>query len=178
MVEVKLNIRECLGCGGSGAMMQYSPSGKRIGYGPCIICDGSGQVRVGKAEDVLMVGSDDIAKQTMRCISLKQPWANMIADGEKTIETRTWWTKYRGPIAIASSKMPNIHPAGCVVAIAVLVDCRPMIFEDEDVACCKVYPDAYSWVLTDVEKIEPRRVKGSQGIYTIDLDSLPLLEAG
>lgn len=46
VVGTELKIEKCRGCGGSGAMMQYSPSGKRIGYGPCIICEGSGRVRV------------------------------------------------------------------------------------------------------------------------------------
>lgn len=46
-MEPNLKIEKCPGCGGSGAMMQYWPmTGKRKGYGPCMICDGSGRVRV------------------------------------------------------------------------------------------------------------------------------------
>ncbi len=41
----------------------------------------------------------------MKAISLWQPWASAIANGVKTIETRSWSTNYRGPIAIhAASK--------------------------------------------------------------------------
>jgi hypothetical protein len=36
----------------------------------------------------------------MKAISLWQPWASLVAMGEKKIETRIWKTKYRGPIAI------------------------------------------------------------------------------
>lgn len=36
----------------------------------------------------------------MRALTLWQPWASLIALGAKTIETRSWSTKYRGPIAI------------------------------------------------------------------------------
>jgi hypothetical protein len=36
-------------------------------------------------------------------LSVKQPWAGFIADGRKTIETRTWKTDYRGPLLICAS---------------------------------------------------------------------------
>ncbi|MBU2700609.1 hypothetical protein Ga0466249_001701 [Sporomusaceae bacterium BoRhaA] len=36
----------------------------------------------------------------MKAITILQPWASLIACGEKKIETRLWPTKYRGPIAI------------------------------------------------------------------------------
>lgn len=40
----------------------------------------------------------------MRAITLTQPWATLVALGEKTIETRSWSTSYRGPIAIHAAK--------------------------------------------------------------------------
>lgn len=40
----------------------------------------------------------------MKCISLWQPWATLIALGEKTIETRSSSTDYRGPLAIHAAK--------------------------------------------------------------------------
>ena len=40
----------------------------------------------------------------MKTISLLQPWASLIAIGAKKIETRSWSTKYRGPLAIHASK--------------------------------------------------------------------------
>lgn len=40
----------------------------------------------------------------MKCISLWQPHASLIAIGEKHYETRTWSTRYRGPIAIHAGK--------------------------------------------------------------------------
>lgn len=38
----------------------------------------------------------------MKAISLLQPWASLI--GAKKIETRSWSTKYRGPLSIHASK--------------------------------------------------------------------------
>lgn len=36
----------------------------------------------------------------MRAVTVHQPWATLIAIGAKTIETRSWATRYRGPLAI------------------------------------------------------------------------------
>ena len=86
----------------------------------------------------------------MRAITLWQPWASLIACGAKRYETRSWVTKYRGPIAIhAATKDPkaifktlplNVKvamspyliehylfwddiPRGAIVATAELVEC-------------------------------------------------------
>jgi hypothetical protein len=43
----------------------------------------------------------------MKALTLWQPWASLIAMGEKKVETRCWSTKYRGELAIhAAAKMP------------------------------------------------------------------------
>ncbi len=104
----------------------------------------------------------------MKALSIKQPWANMIAAGEKTIETRTWLTDYRGDLLIVSSKSPPIHPAGFALAIAELVDCRPMTRGDERAACCDLYPKAQAWVLSNIRRIRPFPVKGKLGIYDVE----------
>lgn len=91
----------------------------------------------------------------MKAITLWQPWATLIAIGAKRIETRSWATSYRGPIAIhAAARRPerfsaagytvrahltkpeyylSRHPGwepvglprGVVMAIATLTDCVP-----------------------------------------------------
>lgn len=38
------------------------------------------------------------------CLSICQPWPWMILRGWKRIENRTWWTNYRGPLAIHASR--------------------------------------------------------------------------
>lgn len=40
----------------------------------------------------------------MKCLVLTQPWASLVAFGEKSIETRSWRTSYRGPLAIMAGK--------------------------------------------------------------------------
>lgn len=84
----------------------------------------------------------------MKAITIKQPWASLIALGEKKIETRAWKTSYRGPILIHAGKqidnwichqepylkILNSHniilssdlPTGVIIAKAILVDCIKM----------------------------------------------------
>ena len=40
----------------------------------------------------------------MKALSLTQPWASLVALGEKRVETRSWATKYTGPLAIHAAK--------------------------------------------------------------------------
>ncbi len=106
----------------------------------------------------------------MKAISLHQPWASLIADGFKTIETRHWPTSYRGPLLICSTQNPKIlsYPLGMALCIVEVVGCRPMTSADENAASCAWYPGAYAWLLEDIYKIEPFPVRGSQGFYKVD----------
>lgn len=40
----------------------------------------------------------------MRALSIRQPWAWLIANGHKDIENRAWATRYQGPLLIHASK--------------------------------------------------------------------------
>jgi len=116
----------------------------------------------------------------MKALSIKQPWATWIAQGRKTIETRTWRTHHRGPLLICASKLPNtvwdrfehrtyLFPTGCAVALCELVDCRPMIQADEPGACCDLYEGAWAWILADIRPLWTRlRVRGYPGLFDID----------
>lgn len=46
----------------------------------------------------------------MRALTLTQPWATLVAIGAKHIETRSWATSYRGPLAIHAGK--GLAPVG------------------------------------------------------------------
>ena len=45
----------------------------------------------------------------MKCLSLKQPYAELLAIGKKTIESRKWSTSYRGNFLIHASKTIDIE---------------------------------------------------------------------
>ena len=40
----------------------------------------------------------------MKCLSLRQPYAELLVSGKKTIELRSWNTKFRGQFLIHASK--------------------------------------------------------------------------
>ncbi len=108
----------------------------------------------------------------MKALSLKQPFANWVTEGKKTIETRTWPTAHRGDLFIVSSKSPPIKPAGTALAIVRVVECRPMTQADETAACCQVYPNAWAWILEDIRPIQPFPVKGSLRLFEVELPEI------
>ena len=110
----------------------------------------------------------------MKALSVKQPWANRIATGGKTIELRTWRTGYRGRLLICSSKRPVIEPAGCAVAVVDLVRCRIMRPEDEEASQSDYHPGAWCWVLDNVRPIKPIPVKGALGIFDCPIEERDL----
>lgn len=104
---------------------------------------------------------------TLQAISLHQPWASLVAAGLKRIETRTWETNYRGPIAIHAAKSvpsyvkkimhdepalsralqlaelspdPNDLPAGAIVGIARLAGTEAI-----NRTIWEYRPDGYPW---------------------------------
>lgn len=117
----------------------------------------------------------------MKALSIRQPWASMIARGEKTIEIRSWGTRYRGPLVICAGKTVAPEdkedcrdlPRGCIVAVARLVDCRPALPSDHVVACCDPDPDTdWAWILKQAEEApHPWKVRGKQGLF--DLPAIP-----
>jgi hypothetical protein len=118
---------------------------------------------------------------TLLALSVKQPWAHLIAYGGKTIETRTWRTGFRGYVLICSSgskplwklcdnKGDPIDPKlGHALCIAKLVDCRMMYKGDEDKAQCTIYPNAQAWVFEDIRPVEPFPVKGKLKLFEVEL---------
>ena len=46
-----------------------------------------------------------------KCLSLKQPYAELLVSGKKTIEVRKWNTKFRGQFLVHASK--NIDEEAC-----------------------------------------------------------------
>jgi hypothetical protein len=72
----------------------------------------------------------------MKCLSLKQPYAELLVSGQKTIELRTWNTKFRGEFLIHASKKidrqacdslkidPHQLTKGAIVGKATLTDVK------------------------------------------------------
>lgn len=109
----------------------------------------------------------------IKALSLHQPWATYIADGKKTIETRTWCTDYRGDMLICSTKKPALKsfPCGMALAIVELRGCRRMLKRDEKAAMCPYAPGRWSWIIGNIRRIDtPFSVKGQQGLFELEID--------
>lgn len=134
----------------------------------------------------------------MKALTLHQPWATLIAIGAKHIETRSWSTSYRGPLAIHASTnrqylryaaamaqwagllwwrfpKPEELPLGAVVAIAELVDCVRMTEENirqipaDELRFGHFAPGRYMWVLNNVRPLDnPVPARGRQGLWEWD----------
>jgi len=79
----------------------------------------------------------------MKVISIRQPWATLIAKGYKDYEFRSWKTKYRGEFLIHASKsiekeklerfekLGLEYPTGKIIAKAMITDCIEVTNEFE-----------------------------------------------
>ncbi len=123
----------------------------------------------------------------MKAITIKQPYASLIAAGIKKYEFRTWKTKYRGELlihagksidkkAVKKFKEYNLdYPTGCIIAKVNLVDCI-LIDEDMKKKLLKenglVYENVsksaeihYGFKLKNVEKIDKIYVNGKLSLW-------------
>ena len=130
----------------------------------------------------------------MKVLSIKEPYATLIATGKKKIETRSFKTNYRGELYIHASgkiqtKLPkekefsslyqkeNLHP-GYILCKCVLTDCILMDEEFiqqvketnfEEYLCGDYQVGRYAWVLDKVEVLPTFFfVKGRLGIWNYE----------
>ena len=127
----------------------------------------------------------------MKVITIKQPWASLIAEGLKKYEFRTWNTKYRGDILIHAGKSIDKkaverfkeynleYPTGCIIAKATLTD---SIYVDDDFVKevgptnPNVYKgiierdnwEGYGFKLENIKKINPIYINGKLSLWDYD----------
>jgi activating signal cointegrator 1 len=119
-------------------------------------------------------------------LTISQPYASLIASGEKWIENRRWETKYRGPLAIHAGKGTQYldrkqltgYPTG-VVAVASMVACFRIADLDrlgDQLATVGLTVEAvrqhehaegpWCWLLRDVRRLRvPCPCSGAQGLW-------------
>lgn len=121
----------------------------------------------------------------MKVITLKQPWATLVAEGLKKYEFRSWKLNYRGEILIhagagvdkeAMKKVQHLnlnYPKKKIIAKVVIEDCikldqkkcieinnlNPLIYGNK-------IRDDYAWKLGKVEKLQiEKEISGKLGIW-------------
>jgi len=107
----------------------------------------------------------------MKALTVREPWASMIADGTKTVEVRSRPTKHRGELAIHVAK-----PTGEVICTVELVDCRPMLRSDYEAAGMpeeQASPSGlFAWVLSTPRLVVPVKWRGQLGIWNLPDESI------
>lgn len=127
--------------------------------------------------DKILVG------ELMKVLTIKQPFATLIAEGVKAYEFRTWKTKYRGDFLIHAGKSIDKkamerykhfgfnYPTGCILAKVTLTDCilvndqfrKVLKQENEEVYGSVIRHtewNGYGFKLENVRKIEPILING------------------
>jgi hypothetical protein len=131
----------------------------------------------------------------MKVLSLLEPYASLIKDKVKCVETRSWKTNYRGELYIhaslkkVSKKDERINSLitllqdkqfeyGYIIAKCKLKDCIYMddeyiknIKENKIEYMCGIYSvGRYAWILEDIEILDkPIPAKGQLGIWNYNL---------
>jgi hypothetical protein len=113
-------------------------------------------------------------------LTVCQPYAELIARGEKLVENRTWPTRHRGPLAIHAGQSrswlaPGDHLRyphlvyGAIVCVVTVVDCVPVA---QLPAALRDHPHAHGpwcWILADPRRLtSPIFKRGRQQIWRLD----------
>lgn len=126
----------------------------------------------------------------LKALTISQPFAELIASGEKWVENRSWPTSYRGPLAIHAGKGLQYlsraelaeFQAGGVVAVAELVACVHLhaVQQREPLPCRQLAAagvsreqllehkhaeGAWCWVLRNVRRCQFAECRGAQGLW-------------
>ena len=126
----------------------------------------------------------------MKCLSLKQPYADLLVSGKKTIEIRSWNTKFRGEFLVHASKKvdrdaclrlkidPDSLIIGSIVGKATLYDVkfyenRNLFLKDRNkhLARTEYSDNKYGFLIKNARKFKkPIVISGKLGFFNVELD--------
>jgi hypothetical protein len=123
----------------------------------------------------------------MKALSIRQPWAELILQGRKTIELRTWSTPYRGRLLIHAGKKVDyddcgqygLDPAslttGALVGTVELTGIRTFNWwqwrwlRKQHLGAGPFYADVLGWELSDPQRLaEPVPYRGQLRLFNVD----------
>lgn len=129
----------------------------------------------------------------MKVLTIKQPWATLIMQGDKRFEFRSWKTKYRGELLIHAGKgidkeamkrlakyLPENIPLGKILGKVKLVDCikmspefkKVLLKENNEIYTNSSFEENYGWQVTDVEVFEnPIDAKGHLSLWEYEMNT-------
>jgi hypothetical protein len=131
----------------------------------------------------------------VKALSVRQPWAELIARGAKTLEVRSRRAHYRGPLAIVASNSAvsddgmsalakhglceSVLSRGQVICVVELIDSRPMTAADafDGGACCPFEAGKQVWVLRNARRVEPPLpMKGQVSMFPLKPDATQAIQ--
>ncbi len=116
-------------------------------------------------------------REKFKVLSVRQPHADLILSGKKTIELRSWFTNYRGPLLIVVAQRTDRQAMrtmgldekdfvrGVALCMVDLVEIKPMDPEDAEPSCNSYDPALYSWFFTNVRPVRQTGFKGQLGLF-------------
>lgn len=88
----------------------------------------------------------------MKVLTLKQPWATLVAEGIKKYEFRSWRTKYRGKLLIHAGSGIDKKEMDKYKNLNMPFPSKKIIAE-KNIAYGDKYRSGYAWKLTNVKKL-------------------------
>jgi hypothetical protein len=125
-----------------------------------------------------------------KCLSLKQPFAELLVSGRKTIELRTWKTNFRGDFLIHASKKidkvacernkinPDSLITGAIIGKAILYDVkfyenRNLFLKDRNkhLAGTEYSDHKYGFLVKNARRFKkPIVIPGKLGFFNVEFD--------
>ena len=107
----------------------------------------------------------------MRVLTLTQPWATLVAIGAKRIETRSWATKYRGPLLIHAAA--GLGPVGGVLGLGAQCSVEPFwgVLHAADYMRSDMLPRGAIVAVAELVSVIPTEILNRQGSWIIDTDT-------
>ena len=114
----------------------------------------------------------------MKALSIRQPWAWLVANGHKAIENRSWSTSYRGPLLIHAGRQPDetfvklLAAPLAQVALPETLDYGGIVGVVELVGCVTTSDDPWfvgpvGWVIADARPVPFVRWPGRLGLFDV-----------
>jgi activating signal cointegrator 1 len=122
----------------------------------------------------------------MIALSIRQPWAELILRGSKTIEVRGWATRHRGELWLHAAMRKDIPllnrfnlgaddlTFGALVGVCELYDCIEFTDDTWDRLRIQHLNEGplekrhYAWLLRNPNRIKPKPLKGRLGLMRIN----------
>lgn len=124
----------------------------------------------------------------MKVLTLKQPWATVIASGIKNYEFRSWKTSYRGPLLIHAGlgidkeaikrfeKLGFDYPKAAIICLVELQDCIKVdemflkqLLKENELVYRTTKIGEYAWKIKLIKPLFISNIKGKLSLWEYEV---------